>query len=179
MTFRLKIYVVVGAFIVLALAMFLLVFKSLQSRNAVLSADVADKRQSLEQLLQEQRSFEQGIQDLENLKTRPFQPENLFSRDTRVVKEIQILEDLSKIYSLDMVLQISGTAKEAQKVKSTSELLSVPYTMEITGPFDKVLAFLDSSENLSFISPVKTLNITALEDGGVKATLTADFYLKK
>jgi hypothetical protein len=179
MKYKSKIYLVTFIFFVIAAIMFLFVFGRLHDRNARLAAQVAAQRQTLEQLLQEQRSFTQGKKDLETLKTKPTQPDDLFSRDTRVVKEIKTLEDLSATYALDMNLQVSGTAKDAQKVKSSTQLLFVPYSLTVTGPFDKVLAFLDSSEHLSFISPVKTLTLSAQQEGIVKTTLTADFYIKK
>jgi len=179
MTYKSKISLVVAIFLAVAAIMFFFVFPRFHSRNVKLSLDVSSQRQTLEQLLQQQRSYEQGKKDLETLKTKPVQPDELFSRDTRVVKEIKTLEDLSKTYALDMSLQVSGTAKDAQKVKSSTQLLFVPYSLSVTGPFDKVLAFLDSAEHLSFISPIKTIAITAQKDGIVKTTLTADFYIKK
>jgi Tfp pilus assembly protein PilO len=179
MKYKSKIYLITLIFFALAAIMFLFVYPSLHSRNARLAASVASQRQILEQLLQEQRSFAQGKKDIETLKTKPIQPGELFSADTRVVKEIKTLEDLSKTYGLDMNLQVSGTAKDAQKVKSSNQLLYVPYSLSVEGPFDKVLAFLDSAENLSFITPVKTMSISAQKEGIVKTTLTADFYLKK
>lgn len=179
MKYKSKIYIVVFSFFLVSAIMFLFVFGKLHDRNIRLSTDVSSKRQTLEQLAQEQRSFEQGKKDVEALKTKAVQPGELFSRDTRVVKEIKTLEDLSKINELDMTLLISGTAKNAQKVKSSAQILSLPYSVTVTGAFDKTLAFLDSIENLNFITPVKTLTISAQKGGVVKSTISADFYIQK
>lgn len=179
MKYKSKIYLVTLIFFGLAAIMFFFGFGRLHTRNVRLSSDVAAQRQTLEKLLQEQHSFEQGKKDIETLKIKSIQPDDLFSQDTRVVKEIKTLEGLSNTYTLDMNLLVSGTAKDAQKVKSSTQLLFVPYSIEVSGPFDKVLAFLDSAENLSFISPVKTLSISAQKGGVVKTILTADFYIKK
>lgn len=179
MKYKSKIIILVSSFIALSAIMFLFVFGKLQARNLRLSTEVATERRALEQLQQEQRSFEQGKKDLENLQSRTVQPDDLFSRDTRVVKEIKTLEDLSTVHSLEMNLQVAGTAKNAQKVKSSNQVLFIPYTITVTGSFDKVLAFLDSMENLSFISPVKNIAMIAEKTGVVKATISADFYIKK
>lgn len=179
MTYKTKIYALSLGFIVIVFIMFFFVYGRLQSRNTQLSTDVASQRKALEQLLQEQRSYELGKKDIESLKTRTVQPDDLFSRDTRLVKEIKTLENLSKANEVEMSLQITGTAKNAQKVKSFSQILSIPYSITIKGEFDKILAFLDSAENLSFVSPVKTINITAQEEGGVLTVVTADFYIKQ
>ena len=179
MKYKTKISLVAVVFAAIAAIMFFFIFPRFHSRNVNLSVEVSSQRQTLEQLLQQQRSFEQGKKDLETLKSKPIQPDELFSRDTRVVKEIKTLESLATTYALDMKLQVSGTAKDAQKVKSSSQLLSVPYSLTVSGPFDKVLAFLDSAENLPFITPVKTLVVSAEKEGIVKTILTADFYIKK
>jgi hypothetical protein len=179
MKYRSKTYIIALLFFVVAFVMFFFVFDKLQVRNTKLSADVAAQRKTLEQLLQEQHSFEQGKKDIENLKTKKIQPSDLFSRDTRVVKEIKALENLSKIYTLEMNLQIAGTAKNAQKVKSFSQILSIPYTVTVTGPFDQVLAFLDCTENLNFVTPVKSIVISAQKSGGVKTLISSDFYIKQ
>ncbi len=179
MKYKSKIVILVVLFVFLTATMFLFVFGKLQNRNLRLSTDVATQRRALEQLQQEQKSFEQGKKDLENLQSRTVQPEDLFSRDTRVVKEIKTLEDLSAVHSLEMNLQVAGTAKDAQKVKSSTQVLFIPYTITVTGPFDKVLAFMDTMENLSFISPVKNVAMVAEKTGVVKTTISADFYIKK
>ncbi len=179
MSYKSKIYIVIAGFVLLTLIMFLFVFGKLQERNLRLSTDVANQRRTLEQLAQEQKSYEQGKRDIESLAGKNIQPDELFSRDTRLVKEITTLEDLSQAYSLEMNMQIAGTAKDGQKTKSSSEILSIPYTLTLTGPFDKVLSFLDSTENLQFITPVKTIAISAQKGGVVKATISADFYIKQ
>lgn len=179
MKYKSKINLVVLIFAVISFVMFYFVFGRLHDRNQKLSLEVADQRQTLDQLQQEQKSFEQGKKDIATIKTKSVQPEDLFNSDTHVVKEIKTMEDLSKTYALDMNLQVSGTAKDAQKVKTSTQLLSVPYSITVTGAFDKVLAFLDSTENLSFISPVQTLSVSAQKGGLVKTTVTAYFYIKK
>ena len=167
-------------FVVIAAAMFLFGFGLLEGRNAAVGAEVTAKKQEYDQLLQEQKSYQAGKNDLATLKTKSVQPEDLFSQDTHVVREIKALEDLSKAGGLDMVLQVAGTAKEAQPLKNASgKLYIVPYTLVLTGPFDKVLNFIDNTEHLDFVTSVRTLTIAAQKGNVVKVSISADFYIKQ
>lgn len=179
MNHKSRIYIVVGAFAVITAVMFFYVFGKLHGRNQNLSITVASERQTLEQLQEQQRSYEQGKKDVASLKAKPVQPEDLFSSDTHLVKEIKTLEDLSHSYALEMTLEVSGTAKNAEKVKTSPNILSIPYTITVTGSFDKVLSFLDKSERLAFISPVKKIAVSAQKGASVRTTVSGDFYIKK
>jgi H+/gluconate symporter-like permease len=70
MNHKSRIYIVVGVFAVITAVMFFYVFGKLHSRNQNLSITVAAERQTLEQLQEQQRSYEQGKKNVRPYKKK-------------------------------------------------------------------------------------------------------------
>ena len=179
-SYKYKIIAAAVLFLIFALGMFFYGYNILDGRNQAL-ADTAMQRQAeLEMLRREQKSFEQGKKDLANLDARQVPPDELFSKDTKVVKEIRILEENAARFGLDFKLAIAGTTKTALVVKgASSELYVVPYTATLEGTYDELNNYLQEAEHLPFATHTTKVSIQALEGGGIRAILSSQFFIKK
>jgi hypothetical protein len=180
LTSQMKIIILLVGFGIFAILMFFFGYGIMAGRTASLADGVAQRRLELDVLQREQKSFEQGKIDLAALDKSSYPPDELFSRDTKLVKEIQQLEAAAQTYVLDMDLRVTGTVKSATKVHgTTAELYSIPYTLNLDGSVDNVLMFVQKMEHLPFITHVKTISIRAVSDDEVKATINPQFFIKK
>jgi hypothetical protein len=162
----------------IAAVLFFGVYGNMNTRNQALAEQAAKKNKEYEEVLAEQKSYELGKRDIETLQIKPVHPNELFSQDTKVVKEIQVLESLAKNLGLNLTLRVSGSAKTAPKLtKATSQIQAVPNSLIVEGPFDKIINFVESVERAPFIAPVKNLAITALPSGSLRAILYPEFYI--
>lgn len=151
----------------------------LEGRNQARLDLVNQKNLELEVLKKEQLTFEQGKKDLATLTEKPYPPQDLFSKDTKVVKEIKILEDLAKSHSLNFSLTVSGTTKMATKVVGVSgELFFIPYIITVDGAFNNIQKFIEAAEHSSFVTETQQVAITSASEGKARAVLNSVFYLK-
>jgi hypothetical protein len=138
----------------------------------------------LEKLRQQTRVLQKMQEDLNNIKRQPVQPEDFFTRDVKLVHEIQHEEEIAAQTGNKIKLTISGTADKAQNIQSASALFQVPYTITLQGRFDGLIKFLDLLENSYFISPVSGLNIRTNTDesdpnANIVTTIYANFFIHK
>jgi Tfp pilus assembly protein PilO len=179
MSYKIKNYIVIAALGLVFVLLFTYFFGLFDTRNELMAQEVQSKEKELAAAQAEQRSFQQAQKDLEALKELPLQPQDFFSVDTRLVKEIKTLEDLAGEIGLKLTLQVSGTSKAAAKApNTTSALLVVPYTMSLEGSFPKVVSYLNAIEHLPFVTTVQTLEINALPKDLVRTSISAQFYIK-
>lgn len=180
LSYRIKLFIVIIVFAVFAAVMFGFGYTILESRNTT-RLDVVNKQHlELEVLQREQKNFEQGKKDLATLDQKTYPPSELFSKDTKVVKEIRTLEELADRYSLDLTLSIAGTSKNAIKAPGVaSELFVVPYTVSVEGSFVNILNYIAATEHTSFVTHAQEVQITSMDNAKSRATITSQFYLKK
>lgn len=180
LNFKFKIFILIGLLVILIGGMFLFGFGIMAGRNQRLTDKLAQKTLELEVLKREQESFEQGKIDLAALDKASYPPEELFSSDTKLVKEIQQLESVAQLYSVGLITSISGTAEAAEKVQGTKgDLFIVPYTLTLTGDFDNVMLFIQAMEHLPFVTKVQQLTISTSGEVGSSTIVAAEFYIKK
>ena len=179
-SYKYKIYGLLAAVVVVVLIFFVFVYGWMNKKTAALADAVAVKNQEYSQVLAEQKSYELGKKDLAALQTKQLQPDDLFSQDTKVVKEIKTLETLAHSLGIDFILEVSGTVKTAPKLaKSAGPIYTVPYTVTLEGPFDKVVNFVESTEHLAFVTQTKSLSISVTDAGKTRAILSSEFYIKQ
>ena len=141
---------------------------------------IAAQRQEMAQLSAERDSYLRAKQDLVELQGKAVQPEDFFSRDVTLVNEIKTLENLGQKLKVALTLSgLSGTVTSAPKAKTQGEIFVVPYSISVTGDFSDVVAFIETMENLDFVTTLSALNISASSDSKVSASLTANFYLRQ
>ena len=179
LSFKYKILSLGGVWLVMLLILFGWLFSWLQGFNTDHAIDVLAKRKEYAELQAEQKSYIQGKADLDNLAKKDIQPSSFFSKDTSLVGEIQTLEKLASDSGLKIVLGIAGTSKVAEKANSKSDLLIIPYTLQLTGSYDGAFAFVSGLENLPFITHVKHLQITTTGKDTVSLTMGSVFYIQK
>lgn len=180
LTSRIKLFLVIIAFAVFSAVMFLYGYDIVDGRNQARLDLVNQKRLELEILQREQKNFTQGKTDIKDLSEKTFPPQDLFSKDTKVVKEIRVLEELASRYSLDLEIDVAGSSKTATKVSGvSSELYLVPYTVIVEGAFNNILKYVDAVEHATFINQTKAIQITSLDIGPTRAEFNSEFYLKK
>lgn len=178
LTSRIKLFLVLTGFGVFAAIMFTYGYGILESSNADKLGVVTKLSLEMQGLKKEQIIFEQGKKDIATLSEKIFPPQDLFSKDTKVVKEIKILEELAKQNGLEFDLQISGSTKTATKVPGiTGELYLVPYSVTITGSFNNIQKYIEAAEHTSFINQTQDISIQAVE-GKTRTILNSVFYLK-
>jgi len=179
-SYKYKIIVAGIAFVLFALGMFMYGYNILDGRNEALADAAMQRAAELEMLRREQKSFEQGKRDLANLERRTLPPEELFSRDTKVVKEIRALEEIAARFGLTFKLSIAGSTKSAVLVPgAASELYVIPYTATLEGSYDELNNYLQEAEHLPFATHTTKVALSALEGGNVRAILSSEFYIKK
>ncbi len=180
MTNQVKIIICTVIFVLFTLGTYFYGFDIMAKRNSALADAIAQRNVELEVLLREQKSFEQGKKDLAILEKSDYPPEDLFSSDTKVVKEIQQLESAAQRFGLKLNISVSGTAQNAIKIEKTaSSLFAIPYIITLEGSMDNIMMFVQAAEHMPFVSHVKSLSIEAGEEGLSNATITSEFYIKK
>ncbi len=177
---KIKIIITVSAFAVFALMMYLFGFGIMANKNQVISDSLAQRNIELEVLRREQKSFEQGKIDLAIIDKSQYPPDELFSRDTKVVKEIQQLESAAQRYGLDLKISVSGSVKDAKPVEGTSSgLFVIPYTITVEGSPNNILMFMQATERMPFITHVKGFSIGVQSEDVTSAIFRSEFYIKK
>ena len=175
-----KILGLLAAWLLLTLLMFWFFFGLLDKSNKNALDGMSQQRKDLAVLKAERQSYEQAQADLKRLEKESFQPDNFFSRDTALVNEIQTLERLGNKLNVNMQLSgISGTVSTALKAKTQTSLVQISYNINLDGDLSQVVDFIESLENLEFITNVNRVSITAAEGRRVSANLTAYFYIKR
>lgn len=178
--YRFKIVILLVVFSLFTFGMFAMGYDIFAGRNQSLADSAAQRRLEYDVLVREQKIFEQGKKDLAELESKPYPPEELFSKDTKVVKEIKLLEDTAARYGVSLTLSVSGTAKTAPKVGGvTGDLVLVPYTVTLEGAFENLMKYVQESEHLPFVTYTKVMTINALPNGNSRMVLNSDFYIKK
>lgn len=175
-----KIIVAGCCFVIVTAVLVSYIFPLFDKTNAALAGKTLDARKEQAELEAEQRNFELGKRDLTNLAQKPFQPDNFFSNDTSLVKEIKILEDAAKNLSIDLATTVTGTVGSAPKAKTTTDIRMVPTTVQAIGSYVALMQFMQTLEHLSFIMNVKTITISPTDvSDRVSLSLTGNFYVKK
>lgn len=177
---KIKIILVLVGFVLFTGAMFWFGYDIIGARNHALADSIAKQRVELNLLQREQKSFEEGKKDLAELAKSAYPPEDLFSRDTKVVKEIQQLEAVAQKYDIDLTLTVSGTSQTAVKATGTSaELFAVPYKLILAGTFENTLKFMQVTQRLPFITHAKDISVVSTKDDQTRTQISSEFYIKK
>ena len=175
-----KIYILIAAFIVVCGILFGYGFSIFQKASDSIALRIYDKAKEFKALEAEQRSYEAGKIDLAKLEKMEFKPSDLFSQDTRLVKEIKELESMADENNLELTVSISGTSLETKKVKeSNSNIFLFPYSMNLSGKYSDLIKFMQSVEHAPFVTYVDNLSITSIGENTVRAIFNASFYIKK
>lgn len=175
-----KIIIIGILLVVLSLLNFTYFFKILDASNQKILDSMAKDKKGLAVLLAEQQSEAQAQYDLQELAKKPLQPEDFFSRDITLVNEIKILENLEEKLGVKMSLSgVSGTIKSAAPANTVTPLVVIPYNIGVTGSLNRVVDFIETLENLNFVTNVSNISLSSADQGNVSAGMTASFYLRK
>lgn len=175
-----KIILTTFFWLVFCCAMVFYGFKIVETGNTQLLFQISEAKKEQGFLKAERDSFVLAQKDLENLKAEKLQPENFFSQDTSLVNELEFLENLQNELGVKIsVSGVSGTSKTAAKAKTQSEIVTIPYSINVTGSFSRVVDFIEVLENLPFASSVNSLSFSVADQNQVNASIGASFYLKR
>ena len=175
-----KIYLALAIWLIVCFVVFSYVFKFLERANKQTKSKIDQQNKELTVLEAEKESFDKAKEDLSNLSQKDLQPEDFFSKDITLVNEIKTLETLAQNLGVELNLSgISGTTKTAPKAKTQGDIVIIPYSISLNGQFSKTVDYIESLENLPFITRLTALSINAAASGNVNANLTANFYLRK
>jgi hypothetical protein len=175
-----KLVMLAIAWIVVSCSMFLYFFNFLDASNRQTVNAMQGQKKSLAALQGQQQSFELAKSDLDKLAAQPVQPDNFFSRDITLVNEIQTLEDWSQKLNVNMQLSgLSGTIALEPNANTITPIAQVPYAISLKGSLSQVTDFFQVLENLSFVTNVVGVSVSAEDSNSVNASLSAEFYLRK
>jgi hypothetical protein len=176
-----KIYGALFLWLILSVFMASAGFGLVEKSTEDLNRKYADRMGELNRLKAENLSFIESKKDLADLRKKALQPEDFFSRDTSLVKEVEYLESLTAFLGLDFTLSgLSGTVKSAAKAKTNSaDLVVLPYSISVDGSFSAVSSFIKTMEHLPFASQISAVNINAEAENKVRASFPATFYILK
>lgn len=168
------------AWVVLSASMFLYFFNFLDASNQQIVSSMQQQKKDLASLQDQEKSFELAKADLDKLAAEPMQPDDFFSKDITLVNEIQILEGWNQKLNVSMQLSgLSGTIGTATKADTITPIAQIPYTISIKGSISQVTAFLQVLENLSFVTDVTNITVSAADKNDVSSSLSAFFYLRE
>ncbi len=155
-------------------------FKILDRANKLTLLSVDKQKKELAQLKAEQQSESQAQWDLDTLAKENIQPEDFFSRDITLVNELKVLEALGQRLGVKMQIGgVSGTIHTVSKAKTITPLGVIPYSINVNGSLPRVVDFIETLENLRFITNVSNISISSADQSTVNVNMTANFYLKK
>jgi len=175
-----KIVALAAVWLAVCLVMLFYFFKILDSGNEAQLIAMAGDRATLAVLQAERDSYNRAQQDLDQMAKESIQPDNFFSSDIAFVKELEILENLSQKLNVQFAISgISGTVATAAKAPTVTPLVTVPAGISLTGDLNSTMAYVETLENLSFITNVSGININSADKGNVSVNLTASLYLKQ
>ena len=175
-----KIILLSLAWLILSAMMFLYFFKLLDGQNQATLDSMAKERKDLVLLQAQDQSYKLAQADLQELAGKTYQPADFFTSDTSLVNEIQALQNLADKYNLQMGLSgISGTIQTLSNANTVTPIAVVPYGISLSGNFFQAVNFIESLENLSFITNPTDISIGAGDSGNVTVGMSANFYLKK
>jgi len=175
-----KIAVTALAWLILTAAMFLYFFPIMDGKNQAALDGMAQDRKNLVLLQAQDKSFKQAQADLRELAAKTSQPEDFFSKDIALVNEIKTLEGLAAKYNLKMSLSgVSGTVGALPPASTATPLAEIPYGITLNGDFYQAVNFIESMENLAFVTNITGLSIGSADKSNVTVSLNANFYLRK
>jgi len=175
-----KIILLGAAWVVVSAAMLFYFFGILDIQNQATVYSIDEKKKELQTLQVQNESYLRAKSDLKQVALEPLQPEDFFSKDVTLVNELKVLEDLKqKLGVQTQISGISGTVGSAAKAKTVTPVVVIPYGITVSGTLVQVVDFIETLENLSFITNVSNIGITSLDNGKVNATMSASFYLTK
>ncbi len=180
LTAKNKIYALAAVWLVLVVGMVMYGFPILDRSNEALVTKHNDQQKRLASLEAEVASYNQAQSELDKVTKQKYLPDQLFSRDISLVKELRTLEDMGLEHGVNVIIGgLGGTVKNAQKAKTQSELYIIPYSITVTGNFDNSIQFLQHMENLRFITTINSVSVSALSGNEVSFNMNASFYLQK
>jgi hypothetical protein len=175
-----KIAVLLIVWLALCGAMLGYFFKILDAKNQQTLSAMAQDRQNLAVLQALDQSFKKAQSDLQKIDQEPIQPGDFFSRDITLVKEIETVQALEQKYGVKMELSgVAGTISSLSPAPTASQIAVVPYNISLSGSLAQVMDYVEALENVSFVTNINGLFLSAGGQGTVNAGLSANFYLLK
>ena len=177
---KLKIIFTGIIWILVCISMPLYFFKILDTSNTLLIEKISVQKKEQAQFKAEQVSFQKAQKDLEDFSHEKFQPEDFFRNETNVISQLRELEALGPKLNLNVSLSfLSGTIGSAPKAPVKGDIVQLPYGFTVSGPYSKVLQFLEILENTDFVVHNSSISVGAAADGNINLILSSFLYLKR
>lgn len=175
-----KIVVSLIVWALVSASMLLYGFNIMEAGNQKMIFQIEESRKELAALQDEKNSYTQAQKDLDQMQKENLQPADFFSQDISLVNELKTLEDLQSKLGVDLTVSgVSGTAKTAQKAKTVSDIVTVPYSISAVGPYENITDLVQTLENLPFVTTVSAISLSVADKGRVNLSLGANFYLRR
>lgn len=177
--YQVKIISSIVAFAILALLVFGLGFPWFASKLENSLTAILEQKKTVLELRQEQKNIELAKRDLVDLAKKDRLPEDFFSKDTTLVQDLGLLEAKARELGVEFNLTVSGTIPTAAKAKTLSELYVIPFTVQLSGSYENLVAYFDFLEHSGSVFTVQTINLGGGGEDRVTANLGGSFYLRK
>ncbi len=178
-----KIVGTVSLFAVGALLLFVYGFQWLDSLQASQLELILTQKKNVLELRQQQQNILLAKKDLKQVEDEKIAPDDLFSRDETLVQEISQIESQALKLNLALTLSVAGTVAQASKAQVTSDLVTIPFSMQVQGSFAHVVQFMDALEHEGFVLTVRSINVTSssttTDADAVTSSLAGVFYLRR
>ncbi len=180
MPIKIKIYATLALWLGITAAAFAYGFPAIDRSNRAVAANIAQEKSQMLDLETQEQSFLLAKRDLQDLAQQPIQPQDFFSQDVTLVKEIEELEALGKSENVHLTLGgISGTINSEPKAKTKSALYAVPYSITVNGSFADVVNYVQTLEHVDFVTALTSLSMAGSGGDNVTASMSATFYIRK
>lgn len=177
--YKTKIFASVVGFLILISILFGYGFPWLKAREQARLLGVLEQKKTVAELRQQQRNIELARQDLKELSTKTYGPDEFFPKDTTLVGQLRSLEAKAKEFKVELAFSVSGTVATAPKAKTASELYMVPFTAQLKGGYAETIAYLDWLEHLPTILSVRSLGVSSASETEVSTSLVGSLHLRK
>jgi Tfp pilus assembly protein PilO len=177
---KLKIFIVGILWVLICISMPTYFFGIFEHSNNLEIEKINSQKKELLQLKAEQDSYQKAKKDLEIFAKEKYQPENFFNNEINVVSELKTLEALGPELGLDVSMSgLSGTIGGAAKAAVQGDIVQLPYSFTVVGPYNKTLQFLEILENLDFVVHNSSFAIGPSAGGNINLVLSSFLYLKR
>ncbi len=179
MEIKTKIYLTLVVWLAVCGAMFLFGFKILQASNKLALGKISEQKNQMLALEAQAENYRLEQEDLENMQKQKMKPQDFFSQDITLVQEIETLENLGKKMNVDLSLSgIAGTITSIAKAPTKSQLFVVPISVSVSGSLSNVTDFIETLENLDYITTPHSLNVSTAGSGEVNSSLSVTLYIR-
>ena len=202
LTAKQKLIAIIAGGILLFVVVLFLIIKPLINDLSRLHEEVQQRKDTLNRLVIEERSYISARDDLVRIQSRTQEIEDLFPPKEELVRFIEQLESIADTFGSDFSITITDAEEDFNSTRKTEEkkeytvvpglkkIEVIPYNFRLSGDFSSIVKFLQALENQPFFSEIEALALSSevkksqeiggvVRTGRVQASVRAAFYARQ